>query len=78
MKVIFRKFKKENDIIAFLPEVEANAGYVMSYQHVGQHGEADQSTIVHCFGYGKSVKDTMFNVLHGRIFRASYTVFYEG
>ena len=39
-KVIFRKFKKEGDIIALLPDYEVNYGNVMSYQHIGQHGEA--------------------------------------
>jgi hypothetical protein len=37
--VIFRKFS-EGDIIAFLPEMPANYGFVLSYMHVGQHGEA--------------------------------------
>lgn len=41
MKVIFRKFKREGDVIAFLPAVPANPGLVMSYMRVGQHGEAD-------------------------------------
>jgi hypothetical protein len=39
MKVIFRKFK-DGDVIALLPECEANYGCVMTYQHIGQHGEA--------------------------------------
>ncbi len=42
MKVIFRKFK-EGDVIALLPEGEANFGRVVCYQHLGQHGEADSS-----------------------------------
>lgn len=41
MKVIFRKFKKEGDIIAFLPCIQANKGMMLSYQHIGQHAEAD-------------------------------------
>lgn len=40
-KVIFRKDKKDGDIIAFLPEIEVNYGCVMSYMHFGQHSEAD-------------------------------------
>lgn len=44
-KVIFRKFK-DGDIIALLPGIPANIGRVMSYMHIGQHGEAD-SLIVH-------------------------------
>lgn len=39
MKVIFRKFR-DGDVVALLPEVEANRGNVMSYMHVGQHSEA--------------------------------------
>lgn len=38
VKVIFRK--TENDIIAFLPEIKVNRGNIMSYMHIGQHGEA--------------------------------------
>lgn len=38
LKVIFRK--KGNDVIAFLPEIEVNYGNIMSYMHIGQHGEA--------------------------------------
>ena len=40
VKVIFRK-DKEGNIIAFLPEIEVNHGNIMSYMHIGQHGEAD-------------------------------------
>jgi hypothetical protein len=41
-KVIFRTFKKGNDVIAFFPDNnEVNRGYMMSYQHLGQHSEAD-------------------------------------
>lgn len=40
VKVIFRK-DKEGNIIAFFPEIEVNYGNIMSYMHIGQHGEAD-------------------------------------
>ena len=44
-KVIFRKVKnpytKDWDIIAFFPDLEANFGRVVCYEHMGQHGEAD-------------------------------------
>lgn len=46
MKVIFRKFKKEGDIIAFIPAVPANLGLMMSYQHLGQHAEADYKGLI--------------------------------
>ena len=38
IKVIFRKY--DGNIIAFLPELPANYGNIMCYQHIGQHGEA--------------------------------------
>lgn len=45
--VIFRKFKKENEVIAIFPDTyKDEAPYVMSYMHVGQHGQADP-LIVH-------------------------------
>ena len=37
-RVIFRKFAN-GDVIAWLPDVEANPGRCMSYMHIGQHGE---------------------------------------
>lgn len=46
MKAIFRKFKDDNQVIAFLPEVEARHGYMVNYMHVGQHGEADYKALV--------------------------------
>lgn len=39
VKVIFRKDKYEN-VIAFIPEAKVNYGNIMSYMHIGQHGEA--------------------------------------
>lgn len=45
VKVIFRKAKNpythEYEVIAFFPEIEANYGRILSYMHIGQHGEAD-------------------------------------
>ena len=38
LKVIFRK--SGNDVIAFLPENRVNSRNIMSYMHIGQHGEA--------------------------------------
>ena len=44
LKVIFRKDKNpvtnKYEVIAFFPEIEVNYGNIMSYMHVGQHGEA--------------------------------------
>lgn len=39
VKVIFRK-NKNNDVIAFFPEVRVNYGNIMSYMHICQHDEA--------------------------------------
>lgn len=49
-KVKFRKFKDENDIIALFPELDhksgnANPRQIMSYMHVGQHGEATETLL---------------------------------
>jgi hypothetical protein len=49
-KVIFRKWKDNGDIIALFPELNfangaANRGNIMSYMHVGQHGEASESLL---------------------------------
>lgn len=38
IKVIFRK-NKDGDIIAFFPETHAIYGNIMTYMHIGQHGE---------------------------------------
>ncbi|MCR4302118.1 MAG: hypothetical protein NUV51_10945 [Sulfuricaulis sp.] len=37
-RVIFRKFR-DGQVIAWLPDVEANPGRCMSYMHIGQHSE---------------------------------------
>jgi hypothetical protein len=46
-KVIFRKFKKGDDIIALFPEIEYNHDkkLCMSYMHVGQHDGAAYALI---------------------------------
>ena len=48
MRVIYRTFtgKDGGDVIAILPDVESNMGSVMTYQHIGQHGEGDYRHIV--------------------------------
>ena len=38
VKVIFRK--KDGKVIAFFPEFHVQYGNIMSYMHIGQHGEA--------------------------------------
>ena len=39
IKVIFRKY--DDEIIAFFPEMHVNFGKILTYQHIGQHCEAD-------------------------------------
>jgi hypothetical protein len=41
IKVIFRK-TPAGEIIAFFPEIPVNYGNIMSYMHIGQHGEASR------------------------------------
>ena len=44
--VVFRMWKAEpRTCLALFPAIEAGAGLVQSYDHVGQHGGADY---VHC------------------------------
>lgn len=38
-RVIFRKWNGSGDVIAFFPD-QVDGPYVMSYEHVGQHGNA--------------------------------------
>lgn len=40
--------KKDRDLIAFLPDEPANPGNVMSYMHIGQHGEASLEYMREC------------------------------
>ena len=39
VKVVFRK-NKDGEAIAFFPEFHVQYGNIMSYMHIGQHGEA--------------------------------------
>lgn len=42
MKIVFRKFKSNNEVIAYFwdKDLPVNRHRVMSYMHIGQHGEA--------------------------------------
>ena len=41
-RVIFRKFKKDNEVIAFFPDIRHHGyGTILSYMHIGQHSDAD-------------------------------------
>jgi len=44
--VILRRFRKGNDLIALILGCEVNPGRITSYQHIGQHSEADYPHII--------------------------------
>lgn len=47
-RVIFRKWKDSGNIIAFFPDTvnDCNYSFIMSYEHLGQHGEADYNGLL--------------------------------
>lgn len=61
MKVIFRKDKETNDIIAFFPEHEAKMGCIICYQHIGQHGEA---SLQYYYNHTIPAAETEYNELY--------------
>lgn len=44
-KVIFRKFKN-GEIIALFPELKEGRGLILSYMHIGQHGDASPKIVM--------------------------------
>lgn len=58
IKVIFRKDKSGN-VIAFIPEIKSNYGNIMSYTHIGQHGEASYQFYTET----KTTSETEYNSL---------------
>jgi len=38
-KVVFRKARKDAEIVAFFPEIKTG-DYILSYAHIGQHSDA--------------------------------------
>lgn len=40
MDILFRKDRKTNEVVAFIPESIVNYGKILSYTHIGQHSEA--------------------------------------
>ena len=40
--------QKDRDIIAFMPDEPAREGYILSYIHIGQHGEASLDYMEEC------------------------------
>ena len=37
MDILFRKDRKTNEVVAFIPESTVNYGHILSYMHIGQH-----------------------------------------
>ena len=63
-RVIFRKFKN-GEVIAILPDVSSDS--VMTYMHVGQHGEGDYSHLLEVtqpalFNEYKALQDELFSI----------------
>jgi len=41
IKIIFRTDKNTGLVTAFFPDISANPGCIVSYEHLGQHAESD-------------------------------------
>lgn len=52
--VIFRKWRKEGDILALFPEMKEGTGLCNSYTHIGQHTSAQYGYLVNGW-YGPTV-----------------------
>ena len=61
-KVIFRK-NKNGEVIAFFPEFHVQYGNIMSYMHVGQHGEASLDFYYSTTKASVQEYDALFNEL---------------
>ena len=45
--VVFRRWKgKDGDVIALFPGIDLGNGVCLSYEHVGQHSEADYKIVI--------------------------------
>ena len=64
VKVIFRK-NKDGEAIAFFPEFHVQRGNIMSYMHIGQHGEASYQFYVET----KKADKSEYNSLLGELKR---------
>lgn len=64
VKVIFRK-NKDGDVIAFLPELRVNHGNIMSYMHIGQHGEASYQFYTETKNANKAEYSSLLEELKG-------------
>ena len=62
VKVIFRK-TKSGEVIAFFPEFHVQRGNIMSYMHIGQHGEASLDFYYSTTKASVQEYDALFNEL---------------
>jgi hypothetical protein len=47
-RVVFRKWKDgRQTVIALFPDIPEVRGCVLSYEHIGQHGGADYTGVIH-------------------------------
>lgn len=69
-KVIFRKFKN-GDVIALFPELISWKHYITSYEHVGQHGDADYYVVLN---QTKLAKPEEYAELKSELERIGYDV----
>ena len=72
-KVIFRKFRKfGGEIIALFPEEPGSKVYLcMSYQHFGQHGDADY---IHCVANSRPARPEEYAALKAELQSIGYTL----
>ncbi len=73
--VIFRKFKKEGDIIALFPD--SRLYHCNSYQHIGQHGAADyrgllKSTVLATPAEYEDLKNELTRIGYSLVIRKRY------
>jgi hypothetical protein len=67
-RVIFRMIR--GGVVAFMPDVEANRGMIMSYEHQGQHGEASKDF----YREGRLATPAEYHDLKMELERAGYNV----
>jgi hypothetical protein len=71
VRVIFRKYNKGGDVVAFFPDLKGYNYYITSYQHVGQHGDADYN---HCLTITKPATETEYKDLYDELKGIGYNM----
>jgi len=70
--VIFRRFPEDNEIIVLFPhELWDNRGGIISYMHIGQHGEAEYSA---CMKNTKPAKENEYMPLYKELESVGYNL----